>query len=129
MFDRETPPSVDVNGTGLVAGLKELWARHLGETVQADGHLGFSRFHLYRDAGHITVEGPWEGAVRLRQFVFGSKRSFSSGYVNEADQHALSTIAMTHARLASEGRSSEDILEAAAASTGWDDLEERLSRL
>ena len=112
-----------------MAGLEELWARHLGETVQADGHLGFSRFHLYRDAGHITVEGPWEGAVRLRQFVFGSKRSFSSGYVNEAEQQALSTIAMTHARLASEGRSSEDILEAAVAADDWSELEARLSSL
>jgi hypothetical protein len=129
MFDPETPPSIDASGTGLVAGLKELWARYLGETVQADGHLGFSRFHLYRDSGHITVEGPWEGAVRLREFVFGSKRSFSSGYVNAADQHALSTIAMTHARLAGEGRSSEEILEAAVAAGDWSELEARLSGL
>jgi hypothetical protein len=129
MFDRETPPSVDVRGIGLVNGLKELWARHLCETVQANGSLGFSRFHLRWDRRHVTVEGPWEGAVRLRQFVFGSKRRFTAGYVKESDPRVLAVIATTHARLTMAGRTSEDMLDAAVAAADWPDLEARLASL
>jgi hypothetical protein len=39
-FDRETRPSVDVRGQGLVEGLTELWARHLFETVRHGGGEG-----------------------------------------------------------------------------------------
>ncbi len=129
MFDRECPPSVDVSGRGLVLGLMELWARHLCETVRLGGSLGFSRFHLRWDQGHITIEGDWEGAVRLREWVFGTKQHCASGYVNEADSRVLTIIATTHARLAAAGRTSEPMLAAAAEAPDWDDFEARLPEL
>jgi hypothetical protein len=129
MFDRECPPSVDVSGHGLVRGLMELWARHLCETVRPRGGLGFSRFHLRWDQGHITVEGDWEGAVRLREWVFGTKQHCRSGYVNEADSHVLTIIATAHARLAVAGRTSEPMLAAAANAADWRDFEGRLRHL
>ena len=123
------PPSVDVSGHGLVKGLMELWARHLCETVRPGGSLGFSRFHLRWNQGHITVEGTWDGAVRLREWVFGTKQHCTSGYVNEADSHVLTIIATTHARLVVAGRTSESVLAAAATVTDWQDFETRLSQL
>jgi len=95
--------------------------------VRPGGGLGFSRFHLRWDPGHITVEGPWDGAAQLREWVFGSKKHCTTGYVNEADKHALTTIATAHARLAVAGRTSEDMLEMAAKAADWQDFEARLS--
>ena len=40
LFDRETPPNVDVSGRGLVAGLTELWRRHLSASIGAGGERG-----------------------------------------------------------------------------------------
>ena len=64
-FDRECPRQVEVAGRGLVEGLIQLWARHLFETVQADGQRGFSRFNLWwkQERRSVVVVGEWEGEV------------------------------------------------------------------
>jgi hypothetical protein len=128
-FDREYPPGVDVSGRGLVAGLTELWARHLFETVRPGGGQGFSRFHLrYSDAG-IHIEGSWEGAMRLREWVFGEKAHTHKGYIAEADAPLLRQIAVAHARLVAAGQTCEPILAAAAEAAGRQKFEARLATL
>jgi hypothetical protein len=128
-FDRECPPSVDVRGRGLVEGLAELWARHLFETVRPGGGRGFSRFHLrYNDAG-IQILGRWEGAVRLREWVFGEKARTHKGYVAEADGPFLHQIAVAHAHLVAAGQTCEPILAAAAETVDHRAFEARLINL
>ena len=130
-FDRECPPSVDARGRGLVRGLMELWARHLFEAVRPGGKQGFSRFHLrYRRCrGGIQVVGNWEGAVRLRQWLFGEKAHTQRGYVAEADAPLLRRIAFAHARLVAAGQTCEPILAAAAETVGRWAFEARLANL
>jgi hypothetical protein len=128
-FDRECPPSVDVSGRGLVKGLMELWARHLFETVRPGGGKGFSRFHIRWEGSWAEIDGDWEGATRLREWVFGTKKHSRKGYVEEADAHLLEEIALTHAILISDNQTCERILAAAAAAKDRQDFEIRLSRL
>jgi hypothetical protein len=128
-FDRECPPSVDVSGRGLVEGLMELWARHLFETVRPGGGKGFSRFHIRWEESWAEIDGDWEGATRLREWVFGAKKHTKRGYVEEADARLLEEIALTHAILISADQTSEQILAAAAAAQDRQDFEIRLSRL
>ena len=128
-FDRECPPSVDVSGRGLVKGLMELWARHLFETVRPGGGKGFSRFHIRWEESWAEIDGDWEGATRLREWLFGAKKHSQRGYVEEADTHLLEEIALTHAILISADQTSEQILAAAAAAQDRQDFEKRLSRL
>ncbi len=130
MFDRECPPSVDVRGRGLVSGLMELWARHLYETVRPGGGQGFSRFHLRwieRRTVHIDGSGP--GASKLRQWLFGKKRSNLKGYVAEADGRLLGKVAVTHAKLILAGGSCKQILEAAQVAPDRQAFERELLNL
>src|SRR5688500_10510710 len=80
-FDRECPPSCELRGRGVARGLLELWARHLFETVRPDGGRGFSTFYLKAPGGRIEVDGPWEGAVRLREWIFGNSETAPGGYL------------------------------------------------
>ncbi|HEV3004762.1 MAG TPA: hypothetical protein VGX78_09885, partial [Pirellulales bacterium] len=128
-FDRECPATREVTGRGLVRGLVELWARHLFETVRADGQEGFSDFHLWCDNRRTSIAGPWEGAVRLRRWVFGAKEHSEKGYVAEADANLLETIAAAHAKLHEARQSSEPLLAAARASAERDEFERRLAEL
>jgi hypothetical protein len=126
-FDRECPPSVDVRGHGLVKGLVELWARHLFETVRPNGNRGFSRFHLHWEGRRaIAIEGNWQGATRLRQWVFVRKTHSRKGYIKEGDARLLEQIAITHARLLLASQPEEQILAAAAAAADRQDFEARL---
>jgi hypothetical protein len=126
-FDLECPPSVDIRGHGLVKGLVELWARHLFETVRPNGNRGFSRFHLHWEGRRaIAIEGDWQGATRLRQWVFGWKTHGRKGYVNEGDTRLLKKIAVTHARLILADQPDEQILAAAASAVDRKDFEARL---
>ena len=128
MFDRECPPSVEVRGRGLAKGLIELWARHLFETVRPEGGRGFSRFHLrWAQTGGIAIDGSWEGASRVREWVFGKKEHTRKGYVKEGDARLLEKIAVAHANLILAQRSCEEILEAAAAAKDRRDFESGLS--
>jgi hypothetical protein len=126
-FDLECPPGIDARGRGLVRGLMELWARHLFETVRPDGSRGFSRFHLrWAETAAITIEGGWEGATRLRGWVFGGKEQARKGYVGEGDARLLEQIALAHARLITADQGSEPILTAAAQAGDRGDFEARL---
>ena len=119
-FDRECPRQVEIAGRGLANGLVELWARHLFETVQADGQEGFSRFDLWwkQKEQSIQIVGEWEGSTRLREWVFGDKRQAHAEYVQEGDRDLLMTLAIAHGNLVLDGRTSEAILaEAKAASS------------
>lgn len=128
-FDRECPRRVDVSGRGLARGLAELWARHLCETVTAQGSRGFSRFNLWWTGGGIEIAGSWEGATRLRKWVFGAKGHIRSGYVAGADAALLSQLAVTHAHLTLAGQSCAPILEAAAEAADRQDLQRWLADL
>jgi hypothetical protein len=125
-FDRETPLRVEVSGQGLIKGLKELWARHLFETVTPEGRKGFSMFHLRWEHGDVRIAGEWEGIVRLRQWAFGTKKYLWRSYVKACDRTLLNALTSTHARLVLAGGSSEPILAAAAEATDRDDFVARL---
>jgi hypothetical protein len=127
-FDRECPRQVDVAGVGLVNGLIELWARHVFETVQADGQKGFSRFNLWwkQKGQSIKVIGEWGGLIRLRGWIFGDKRQAYEGYVQEGDGELLREVASAHASLVLAGRTSEAILAAVKASVDREDFETRM---
>lgn len=128
-FDRECPPKIEVSGCGLVQGLIELWARYLFETVQADGQLGFSDFHLKWKRGSISIDGDREGARRLRGWLFGPKDHTYRGYVQEADPALLGQIAHAHACLIEKRFTAKEILALAAATKDESDFVRRLGEL
>ncbi len=128
-FDRETRPSVDVRGQGLIEGLTELWARHLFETVRPGGGEGFSRFHLQWERGTVQVGGDRSGAARLREWVFGSQTRATRGYRAAGDARLLDQVAGTHAQLVVAELLGEQILAAAAEAVDRGDFERRLAAL
>ncbi|MCJ7551144.1 MAG: hypothetical protein MUQ30_15830 [Anaerolineae bacterium] len=130
-FDRECPRQVQAAGTGLAAGLVELWRYHLRETVQADGRRGFSRFNLWwKQAGKsVTIIGDWEGMVRLRGWIFGPQRRAAMGHVGAAGPDLLMTVAATHSSLVAAGKTSAEIVSAALVADNREDFENRLARL
>jgi hypothetical protein len=125
-FDLECPPSVDIEGRGLVQGLAELWARFLFETVRPGGAKGFSRFHLRWGASGTVIDGSWKGATRLRQWLFGAKNHTQQGYVAEADPRLLHLVALCHANLIAAGQTAEPILRAAEVAEDRQQFEARL---
>jgi hypothetical protein len=46
MFDRETPPKIEEEGTEFVGALFHLWELTLKEGITEDGKKTFNRFHL-----------------------------------------------------------------------------------
>jgi hypothetical protein len=107
-----------------------LWARHLFETVRPGEAQGFSRFHLrWGQAMFATVQGSWEGATRLREWVFGAKAHTRRGYVKAGDARLLDKIAITHARLIVRDQPADQILEVAADAQDRPDFERRLAAL
>lgn len=128
LFDRECRRQMEANGQGLVPGLAELWARHLFETVLADGQKGFSHFNLWwrQKQKSIEINGAWDGMVRLRYWVFGNKRTASRGYLDDGDRELLMEIALAHSCLIMEGQSSEAILTAAQNCAGREVFQEQL---
>jgi hypothetical protein len=131
VFDRECPRQVEVEGRGLAAGLAELWARHLFETVGVDGQEGFSRFDLWwKQAGKsIKVVGSWAGLVRLRAWIFGDKRQTTIGYIGDGNQDLLMRVARVHGQLILAGQTSEGILEASAHCESREEFESQLQSL
>ncbi|HEY9405725.1 MAG TPA: hypothetical protein VIQ24_23955 [Pyrinomonadaceae bacterium] len=128
-FDRDSPPSVDVKGFGLVEGLTQLWARHLFESVRPDGQSGFSTFHLKWRQGRVEINGDREGAKRLRGWLFGKKESSYKGYAAEADPALLKKVAVAHAHLIESGEKAEQILTIARAAKDGADFSNRLDGL
>jgi hypothetical protein len=82
-FDRDEPARAEVEGTGVIPGLMELWASFLFETVHfgsrslGNGQVepvalkGFSSFHLWFDGGTegVWLDGcdDWTAAGRLKR--------------------------------------------------------------
>lgn len=128
-FDREAPPTVDVRGRGLIKGLAELWARHLFETVQFNGQHGFSSFHLAWRGGYITIDGDWQGAMRLRSWLFGQKDRTDRGYVQEADAYLLDRIAYAHTCLIDNKQITQQILALVNATSSAEDFIRHLDGL
>jgi hypothetical protein len=124
---------VDVSGVGLVQGLRELWARYLFETVSADGAHGFSRFSLRWSGGYVSVDaywdGQWDGAKRLRQWMFRDKPDPTRGYVAEARAELLDKVARTHAHLVADDKAATRIQALAATARDRADFERKLAEL
>ena len=129
-FDRECPRQVELSGRGLARGLAALWARHLHETVRANGGQGFSRFNLWWKERRVSVVvvGDWGGQVRLRGWLFGDRQA-DRGYLRAADAELLRLVAVTHAKLLLTGQTSEGILLAASEESNRLDFEGRLAEL
>ncbi len=125
-FDRECPRQVEISGRGLVEGLIELWTRHLYETVQANGQKSFSRFNLWWQQEHksIKVVGEWDGAIRLREWIYADKRR-----PNKAYKDLLKRIAITHKNQILNHKTSAEILAAAKASENCEAFEAWLRKI
>ena len=129
-FDREARPIRDRAGKGLHSGLKSLWVRFLLETVRPDGAKGFTRFYLRRQAGNsIRIQGQWEGAIRLRKWIFGKRTMASRRRLEPIDRQLFEAIVHTHGQMVLLGGTSEPILAAAAAATDRSEFGEKLERL
>lgn len=129
-FDHEAPARIDVSGKGLTQGLAELWARYLFETVQASGQQGFSRFHLeWGGHGFIRIEGDWQGAKRLRFWLFGNKQHSYKGYVQEAEPALLERLASTHAVLVGKEQITQQILTLAVIARDVEEFSSLLDQL
>lgn len=130
-FDRETPRQVQVSGTGLAAGLVELWRCHLRETVQANGQRGFSRFNLWWRQAHrsVVIVGEWAGLVKLRGWVFGTRRLGEAGTRRSTRGNLLMTVAATHSFLVIAGRTSAEIAAVALVARNPEDFEDRVAKL
>ena len=129
-FDRETPQMRDAKGKGLVAGIKALWLRFLLETVRPNGQEGFTRFY-FRPQSPIgaPIKGPWEGAVRLRSWIFGTKSWGYRGRLEAADRQLLEAISHIYAQLLLQERSSEPILTLAAEAADRRDFTVKLEEM
>ncbi len=138
-FDRETPPSAEVGGLGLVPGLAELWARFLFETVQVasahrDGVVeaipsrGFSEFTLSGEGVQLELDGSLAGALRLKQWMFPQPNSYL-GVVEGAETRLLRGLAEAHARAGSIENAALALLDAAEAAVDRADFEVRLGEL
>ena len=116
-FDRECPRQIEVEGQGLLAGLIELWTRHLSETVQANGFRGFARFNLWlNDVNQsIVIEGEWDGMVSLREWMQIGGRSF------------LKEVSRVHVKLIQKGRNCDEISSAARDARSRLDFEQWLA--
>ena len=103
MFDRETPRQVVAKGTGLAAGLTELWRRHLHEAVQPNGSLGFSRYNLWwkQASRSASVVGDSAGLVQIREWALSRARRNQEG----SGEDVLSAVAGVHSHLMVAGRS------------------------
>jgi hypothetical protein len=130
MFDRECPRQVVAEGTGLVAGLCELWSRHLFETLQTNGQRGFSRFNLWwRQPGRsVEIDGDRRAMSRLREWVYGDEEQVRDRYV-EGGESLLGRVAEMHARLVLGGETGEAILAAARDAEDCADLLRRLAQV
>ncbi|MBA2538373.1 MAG: hypothetical protein H0V17_01955 [Deltaproteobacteria bacterium] len=137
-FDRECPPSVEVEGQGLVRGLAELWARFVFETIQLastnrDGRLeqvptrGFSEFSLQGTDLRVILDGSLAGGHKLKTWMFDQPSA--SGIVADANASLLQLLADTHARAAAFEDAASAILDVAEAATDRADFEARLRKL
>lgn len=117
-FDLECPRQLDKTGRGLIEGLIELWASHLYETIQPTGYLGFDRYNLWWKQRKCSIEvvGDIVGQVKLRQWVYGDRRSGYAGCMEIADKDFLRMLAEAHSRLVMIDQTSEPIIEKALQS-------------
>lgn len=130
MFDRECPPSIEVQGKGLVRGLMELWARYLLETVRPEGWLGFSRFYLRRlDAPSVEIKGELSGAQRLREWIAGNNLKSGRILMERGELRLLRQIAIAHVALLQVGRDASEILSAATEAADHTTFERQLHKL
>jgi hypothetical protein len=129
-FDHSS--NVDARGRGLIEGLRELWTRHLFEHVGENGVRGFSTFSLWEkdmsraiavieDWGEQLI---WDGAVRLRGWVFDKHRDRKDG-----DPDLLNHLALHHAHLLHTEKPSMQILRIAGTSMSREEFEQRLEEL
>jgi len=128
LFDRECPPSVELQGQGLAKGLKELWARFLFEEVSPGGGLGLSRFHIWSQHRSILVEGEWAGATQLRHWLYGAQARGRQQLVAGGNR-ILHKISIIHAQLLVDGDTSQPILDAAAGAADLTAFEAALDAL
>ncbi len=124
LFDRECPRQVEASGEGLVQGLEVLWGYFLRESIKADGTKGFARFNLWLkgEGRSISIEGPWEGLVRLREWVVGGGRQLETDAL-------LNRVAEVHAKLADAEETSEAIARLAVEALGPEDFKRKLGML
>ncbi len=117
-FDLSTSRQKVAVGNGLIQGLIELWARHLYETIQPEGDLGFSKFNLWWIQRKISIDivGDIDGQKKLRDWLFGERRWDTLGYKGIVDKDLLRIIAETHSKLLLKGQYSQEIIAKARIS-------------
>ncbi len=118
-FDRECPRSINNSGQGLTAGLTMLWKRHLGETIQKNGLMGFSRFNLWfpTQSQSISIKEDKEGSLRLKKWLETGKKG------------RLQKIAAAHACIFLAGHSGAAIPDLAKEAEDYETFEAQLLAL
>lgn len=106
-FDRDSYPSLEVEGCGLVPGLMELWVRYLGEELG-----GFSAFNLALETTGVRIQGPRSTMERLKHWVLEG-RLLDNGHLKAADLEFTRQLALGHARLVDQGLGLESLLAGA----------------
>ena len=114
LFDRDARPLVETNGEGLARGLSELWLRHLDETVQANGSLGLTRFHLGWERGQVHIHGNTRGGLRLKQWLIPAGPLSSEDYLDQETAAPLLRLGRMHLRVLDHPDAAQLLLEAAA---------------
>lgn len=127
VFDRECPPSIEASGDELAAGLRALWTSYLRSGVQHGGIKTFSRFHLMWRGSQIDIEWEMKGIARLREWVFGPRRSGEE--CGDGDTALLTQLAAAHEKLLAAGKSAQPIVTLATSTTGRHTFERMLSGL
>ena len=128
-FDLECPRQMELSGCGLVKGLIELWVRHLYETIQPSGILGFSRFNLWwkQHACSINIMGEMIGQIKLRLWVFGERKVNYLGCMKIADQDILQVIAEVHSQFIIRDQTSEAIVSEVLQSNSKEEFIRQIS--
>ncbi|MBA3397744.1 MAG: hypothetical protein H0T89_34285 [Deltaproteobacteria bacterium] len=107
-FDRESPPTVDARGTGLQAGLRELWRRTLSEGIRDSSSKTFTDFELWCGEQVSLGVQPSDNTAyaKLRSWIYGKPGPFEPGGVADRgellaceDAPLLESITRAHERL------------------------------
>jgi hypothetical protein len=128
-FDWESAPVQEATGTGLIAGLENLWKKTLRDGVLENGKASSTHYSLKWAGGGSAwvVVAPLQNAVlaRVSGWIYGRKGQEGAGAASEDRQNAaLRSLASAHARswAKSGAGGSDEILLAIEKSGSLDDM-------
>lgn len=130
-FDRECPRLIECEGVDLIQGLQELWLRHLFETLQPNGTLGFSRFNLWwlQRKTDVVIKGNIHNLIIIKNWVVNDRKGSIKKYRQFADLHFLERIAFAHCLLIINNDTAEPIINLVSSVKSKKEFDQSLSTL